>query len=287
MVRRGSNADFIKNGAVQFILIFLIVPPAVFLTACNVDLFGIFASSSLEERLLSRNDFTLLKAEETRNITLGEEYSFLVLSDAHIENQDADGLEKLKEAASGSSFVVFLGDITQFGDYADLQIFIHIAKELSVPCYPVIGNHDVYFSNWAAYKELIGSSSYKVSADSAAIFFLDSANGTLGSMQLKWLNQELLGLKEQKKRVFVFTHTNLFVKSLFDHVQWKDDRERAKIISVLKDKCDVFFMGHVHREMFQKIAGVEFVTLDDYKSSKTYVKFFVTPAGFRREVKKL
>ena len=271
----------------------LAVSAAVGAASCNVDVLGLFASRDLDSRLLARNEFVLLQQEsallgyDVLNTDFGETYSFLALSDTHIENENTDGLERLAEAVrtSGAAFVVFLGDNTQNGRRQDVQVFIDIALSLGVPCYPVLGNHDIYFDNYLVWKELIGSSSYRAGAGDTLLLVFDSANGMAGGMQLDWIESELK--RSAARHVFVFTHTNLFVESLTDIVQWTDNRERARLISLLRGR-DVFMLsGHVHRQLIRKTGGTTFISLEDYKQHKTYAQFFVRPDGVSYVFKKL
>jgi predicted phosphodiesterase len=264
--------DFLK----MFFAIF--VCSAFSLSGCNNDFFGLFGSSDLDTRWQERNTFNFL-SESDRNISLGDDYSFIVLSDTHIINGNAWGLEKLKDAIDGDvKFVVITGDITQSGKREDIKKFIEIAQSLEVPCYPVIGNHDVFFGNWPEWKELIGSSSYRVEGGSAALLFLDSANAYFGDKQLDWLEGEL---KKDNGRVFVFSHVNLFVKSITDGQHFTDTRERARVISLLNGRCDAMFMGHVHRRIVNELAGVQYITTEDYWHNATYCQVWVSKDKIR------
>ncbi|MDR0998401.1 MAG: metallophosphoesterase [Treponema sp.] len=261
-----------------------------FLPACDVDLVGLFASSEPDERFEARNTFHYL-TETERRLTLPGEYSFIVVSDTHIEGGDAHGLEKIRDAAVAGrdAFVVITGDITQNGRREDLRKFIEIAESLrmsGIPCYPVIGNHDVYFNNWSNWRDLIGSSTYRVDSplSSTTLFVLDSANGSFGKDQVDWLRGEL---KSAKSHVFIFTHTNLFTEKVTDREQLTDNRERARLLSLLDSRCDIVFSGHVHSRIVRKAGGVNYISLEDYRDHRTYCRVYVRPSGVSWEFKEL
>jgi 3',5'-cyclic AMP phosphodiesterase CpdA len=259
---------------------------ALFLEACSLDVFGFFGSTDLDERLRDKDTFNFL-SDADRNLSLGDEYSFIVVSDTHIENGDAHGLEQLAQViGEDDAFVVITGDITQFGRRKDIQKFIEIARSLKVPCYPVIGNHDIFFGNWQEWKDLIGSSSYRIGSpdSSTTLFILDSVNATFGNAQLNWLEREL---KNANPRVFVFTHTNLLVRTPGDLVQLTDARERTRFMNILKDRSDAVFMGHLHNRVERKLGGVQYITLEDYRDNRTYCRVYVSPGAFRYVFKKL
>jgi 3',5'-cyclic AMP phosphodiesterase CpdA len=240
---------------------------------------GLFVSNDWDSRFSERDTFNFLSAED-RNLALGNTYSFIVLSDTHIDEGDAHGLEKLASLIEDAAFVVITGDITQNGARKDVQKFIDIAKTFGVPCYPVLGNHDIYFNRWHIWKELIGSSCYRIDSpdSSTTLFILDSANASFGAPQLSWLDQELASAKS---RVFVFTHTNVFVESAIDIQQLTDIRERAKIMSLLSGRCDAMFMGHVHKRIIKEVNTVQYITIEDFRSTKTYCRVYVSPEGLR------
>jgi predicted phosphodiesterase len=257
-----------------------------FLSACNVDILGLFYSSDLDERLAERDNFRFL-TEAQRSLSLGNNYSFIVLTDTHIEDGDAYGLEGLKDVIAGNSqirFVVVLGDITQYGSRTDMFKFIDVSRSFAVPCYPVIGNHDVYFNNWPVWKDHIGSTRYKINGDGTTLFILDSANAFFGMEQLNWLQREI---KNTSGRVFVFTHSNLFVNDPTDIQQLSDMNERARIMSILKNKCDIMFMGHSHERRENEAGNVKYVNIEGFRDTKGYCLVSVTSAGVSYSFKKL
>ena len=265
----------------------LLLGGVFFLNGCNIDLLGLFGSTDLNDRLAERNNFIFL-TEDKRTLSLGDEYSFIVLTDTHIENGNAHGLEKIKNVIEGSDenieFVVIVGDITQYGSAQDLQLFIDIADSFELPCYPVIGNHDIFFSNWPEWKKMIGSTSYRINGDEITLFIMDSANAYFGNDQLNWLEREL---KSASGRIFVFSHANLFVNNLTEIQQFTDTKERARIISILRDKCDIMFMGHSHQGSINKAGNTLYIGMEDFKSKKTYCIVSVSITGVSYKFEKL
>jgi predicted phosphodiesterase len=270
----------VKSG-IGKIIFFLPIAVFLFTAGCNIDLLGLFLSNDLEERLRSKDTFNFLKPEEL-NTSFGSEYSFMVLTDTHIENGNTWGLENIapvaEDAANNIKFIVFLGDITQTGSAQDIQTFIDFANTLSMPVYPVIGNHDIYFNNWNVYRDKIGSTRYKVKGGGTTLFILDSANSFFGKEQLDWLEMELRSLNANE-RVFVFTHSALLIEGPLRIQQLTDTRERARIKSILQDRCDIMFMGHSHRRLIYTAGNVKYINIEDFKKTRTYCIVTVTPSG--------
>jgi 3',5'-cyclic AMP phosphodiesterase CpdA len=248
------------------------------LDSCTVNLFGLLGATDLDERLSARDTFNYLTPAD-RALSLPATYSFLVVSDTHIKDGDAFGLERLKDVIIGSDeFVVITGDITDNGSKKDIQKFMEIGDSFGIPCYPVIGNHDIYFGSWSNWKELIGSTCYRVDSPSSttSLFFLDTANAFLGADQLDWLAN---GLQNAKQHVFVFTHANFFVENMADIQQQTDFRERARALSLLKGRCDAMFSGHVHKHIEKTVGGVRYITNEKFRREHTYFRVTVSPSG--------
>ena len=253
---------------------FLLICSLFALNSCNNDIFGMFGSNDLSKRWQARNKFNFLTPAERNLATLGDTYSFIVLADTHIDDKNDLKLDKLKAVIEKSAidgdeikFVVISGDVTQKGERKEINKFIKQAGELGIPCYPVAGNHDVYFGNWPEWEKLIGSTIYRIDGGNTTLLILDSATGFFGNKQLDWLEKEL---KTAGERVFVFTHYNVFVKSPTDIQQLTDIRERARLTSILKDKCDIMFMGHLHKHIENKLGGVEYLAIEDYRDKAAY-----------------
>jgi len=252
---------------------------------CENDLLGIFGSNDFVKRWEVRNSFKFLSNDDL-NMDFGDTYSFIVIADTHISDKNDLRLPKLKDVidADDIKFIVFCGDVTQKGTKSEVKKFMDAAAFLEVPCYPVAGNHDVYFGNWPVWEKEIGSTIYRVNGGDTTLFILDSATGFFGSKQLDWLENEL---KSAEKNVFAFTHCNFFVKGTGDIQQLTDVRERARITSILKDKCDIMFMGHLHKEIYNKLGGVEYLAIEDYRDKAAYCLVEVTPDGVKWKTKYL
>ena len=272
--------DFLKKPFKK--LIFTACAVVLCFSGCTVDLLGLFGSNDLSVRFKERNNLKYIKSKGWESLSLGSnEYSFLIVSDTHIENGDAFGLERIKNVILGDNtikFAAFTGDITQCAEKKDFNKFFEIADSLGIPCYPVIGNHDVYFNNWDNWKNLIGSTCYRIDDDAgwATLLILDTANGSFGDDQLNWLKKQL---KTAKGRVFAFTHTNFFVDNPTDIQQLTDPRERAKVCSMLKGRCDTMFTGHLHSRVINDVGGVHYLCIEDFRVSKAYCVVSVSPNG--------
>ena len=265
----------------------IIICTAFFISACSNDIFGFFSSTDLEERLKEKNNFKFIN--EMHSLygapALGSDFSFIVLADTHIENGNSFGFDNLKNIiTSDIAFVVVNGDITQSGYRWDFEKFIEIAKDMGVPCYPVIGNHDIYFGNWPVWRDLIGSTNYRINTGGATLFILDSANAFFGREQLDWLEREL---NTAQGRVFVFSHMNFYSDNLLKVHQFSDTRERARAVSILRNRSEAVFMGHSHFRDIRETGNVKYITMEDFRKNGVYCLVNVSSSGISYEFKKL
>jgi len=269
---------------------FLLVIIFCFTTGCNEDLLGFFVSTDLDERLPEKDNLKFLVENGWATMPpLGSEYSFIVLTDTHIEDGKDFGLKNLANiivANNAIKFVVVVGDITQYGSAGDIDTFIEIAGSFGVPCYPVIGNHDIYFGNWSVWKEKIGSTCYRINDEggAATLFILDTANAFYGKEQLDWLEGEL---KSAQGHVFVFSHSNLFVNGPAGIEQTTDIRERARIVSILRNRCSIMFMGHLHKRVINETGNVRYISIEDFNTTKIYCLVTVSNSGITCQFNKL
>jgi 3',5'-cyclic AMP phosphodiesterase CpdA len=244
-----------------------------FLSSCELDVLGIFVSEDLDKRLKYASEFNFVK-DEWRSLKVGDNYNFIVVSDTHIIGSNAHKFENLKNHINGAKFVVVTGDITQSGTSEELNRFIEISESLGVPCFPVIGNHDIYFNdhNWHGK---IGSTRYRIDTDTSTLFILDSANAFFGEEQIAWFESEL---KTAKPDTFIFTHDNFFTDNIPNpqRQQFTNYLERSLFISLLNEKCKAVFSGHIHKRVINHIKNTDYVTLEDFIGHKVICRVFVS-----------
>ena len=264
------------------------------LAACRQDLFGFINPTDLNRRLEEKDSYKFLTPAELspadNAADWGSSFSFVVVADIHIENEETYKLEALmnkiaagqitaKGAAKDIKFVVLAGDISQGGYRSELEKFIRAVEPVraaGIPCYPVIGNHDIFFNNWRIWRELIGSTRYRVDGGGATLFVLDSANAFFGTEQLDWLDAEIT---KTTGHVFVFSHGNLFVQNPTGVQQISDVRETARICSMLKNRCAAMIMGHSHERCVKETGGVQYIAVESLRDNKTYCVISVDGSG--------
>jgi 3',5'-cyclic AMP phosphodiesterase CpdA len=259
------------------------------LSSCELDFLGTFYSTDLDERLDAANSFPYLDnhtysdATPWRNeLQVGTSgYSFIFFSDVHIDKDSNSRLEEMAGKIGSAKFIVIGGDITQSGERGEIERFITITESFGVPVYPVLGNHDIFFGNWSEWRELIGSSRYRVDGDDGqtSIIILDTANSVIGADQFNWLEQQL---SSARAHTFIFTHANIFTASnpIHSTAGLADTRERARLVSMLNSaRVKNCFTGHAHFRIVRRAGSCEYVSIEDYKSNHTFLRVTVSASG--------
>lgn len=234
-----------------------------------------------------QSQFTLRTPEQNTRFPLNAEllpalpetYSFVVISDIHLKKNDKRMLEQLQYAfIKGDAFLVCVGDLTASGSKEDVQEFLKIIDTIPVPCYPIIGNHDIYRHNWPVWQELIGETVYRIDTGSTTLLMLDSANGLLGKNQLDWFEQQLTSTN---KHVFVFSHCNFFVHRRIAFQQFPNFAERNRFIKICKDKVDAVFTGHSHHRYSHIAENVLYVNMEDFRDKGIFCRVHVSAQKFQ------
>jgi predicted phosphodiesterase len=198
------------------------------------------------------DDYTIEVVPEEKEI---KEWQFYVLSDQHSGYKTY--IPQLKEILStDSEFVVWNGDIVNWGFPTEYMIASAIAQSYPIPVYATIGNHDAWNEGTKYYSKYFGPNYYSFEYRDVLFIFLDTSQGVLGSSQLDWLESELEGWSERK--VFIFSHMSPIdtVQGRYDTSELIDPELSRTMHSKAESdylvqlmgmyQVDAFFSGHSH-----------------------------------------
>jgi hypothetical protein len=189
-------------------------------------------------------------------------FTFLAVGDLHISNGDTTRLRNILQAASdeGDSFAVFLGDIVDSGNPADVKAFQEAVSDLGWDgkVFPVIGNHDIFNDGWEAYKNVNGPSHYSLTVGNSKFIAIDTADGGMGQLQEQWLLAELQ--KARPANLFLLSHYPAVTPGMRTYLKLADEAEAARLMHwATKYKVTAWLAAHYHSYLKGTIEGVDYL----------------------------
>ncbi len=225
-----------------------------------VSLLGCVSKTFYDQRFQDSNSLT--PPVTSVSVPDSQNYTFAIVGDLHIGNQDTTRFQQILSMASseGDSFIVLLGDNVDQGDQADFQAFQAALSSSSFNNKAVIaiGNHDIFNDGWTYYKQVVGPSHYTFTAGNAKFIILDTADGTVGSDQTDWLKAQLAQPKPQL--LFLVSHYLPVVPGVQTYLRLSDDSEALHMMNLASNNgVNAWLGGHYHSYLVGGAAGVTYV----------------------------
>ena len=229
---------------------------------------------------------------------------FVQVTDAHFSSGNPYTETVLKKTVKdintldGISFVVFSGDNIDVSGEKDLNLFLDIIKDLKIPYYIVIGNHDVYKSGGISkvqYIDIIkrhnffyrpSKPNYVFKRGEFVFVVVDGAKETIPGpggyfrpATLAWLDKQLT--KYKRNNVIIIQHfpllTNVGGKS---HRVYKVE-DYMEVLNK-HDNVIAVISGHYHTNKEQMENGVYHIITPSLLSTSNPYKIIdiVTTKGF-------
>lgn len=184
--------------------------------------------------------------------------------------------------------LITAGEISAYGDVDDMDFASLVGvldrygvdlltdDDIQYPFFPVVGNHDITHDGWALFTTIFRSSTYEFTVKVGEgvydqYIFLDSANGTLGKIQIDAIEDGMLRTHGINVRhTFVFTHTNIFRPSSNEFASTYAREEGYYILKKLAEwNTTIAFYGHVHKWDDRWFGGVRHLTLDSMSEANS------------------
>jgi len=250
------------------------------LNACDrLDIPGMIINrSDTEERVADWLDYNAQHGMPVFN-NVPDNYCFYSCSDSHI-NDDNSRLKAYITAERNdpeAMFSIIAGDIAnEQGDRSFVLCEEAMGYDPSQqaendPCFPIIGNHDVYFDCAEHFKNHFHTSTYAVTVNTVSgykdlFLFLDSGNGTHGRRQLDWLEVQL-SHRTEYRHCFVISHNWLF-RTTYNYTttpaaNLPEDEQYAFMDLMSRNDVDMVIMGHFHHRETQHFNHVTYVMTDN------------------------
>lgn len=217
-----------------------------------------------------------------------DEYTVYVCTDSHITRKTHKNLDYFIDtynAAAAPKLAIHLGDLIDAQkNFACADSVLRLANDR---WFITPGNHDIYFKQWPIYRSYFHSSVYWFDTNNGSkkldlFICLDTAEGTLGTKQMKWL-RELLEKKSKEgyRRIIVFTHTHFWkLDDSQGHTSNFSLEETYELATLLAQyKVAYVWSGHQHARQSVLFRGVNYLVLDATKDSEKGQSFMTVQMG--------
>lgn len=286
---------------------YLIFAAAAFvaLTAgCNrLDMVGMFINrSDTEERV---NDWLNYNEQFGEPVfeNVPDNYRVYSCSDSHYSDRDDvtpqgenDRVFNFVTAERNDSCAVFsiiAGDLAnESGEtpYIMIENSIRYNAERQIkndPCFPIVGNHDVYYDCAKFYKQHFHTSTYSVTVKTVGghqdlFLFLDSGNGTHGKRQMDWL-EDKLSHRDEYRNCVVVSHCWLF-RTSYNYTttpaaNLPEDEQYAFMDLMSDNNVSLVVMGHFHACEQRQFNGVTYVMIDNLNEETDAPSYLILNCG--------
>lgn len=267
-------------------------------TSCNrLDIPGMIINrSDTEERVADWLDWNAQHDPFVID-SVPDTYNFYSCSDSHLNDDNSRLVAYITAERNDpqAAFSAIVGDIAnESGErpYAlcdSAMLFDAMTQAKNDPCFPIIGNHDVYFDCAEHYKNYFHTSTYTLTVKTLGghqdlFLFLDSGNGTHGSRQLEWLESQLAN-RNQYRHCFVISHNWLF-RTSYNYTttpaaNLPEDEQYAFMNLMSSNEVDMVVMGHFHYTDAKFFNGVQYVMTDNLNEDKEKASYMVVTCGDR------
>lgn len=214
-------------------------------------------------------------------------FCFAHLSDFQLQDQHTQDLEPIRAALRSidgvtPAFVVVTGDLSEYAWVDEWRLYKSLEALLTVPVYPVPGNHDAYGDPFlVSYRALIGPPNYTFDFLGHLFVGLDSTTprltqGTLDEPQLNWLEGVLRDAEGRARTVTLYSHhgpvqhPETYADPIFYKLGGPEIpglpllRDRDKVFErIAKHPVTMYLSGHEHLNWAERRNSTWFIITGD------------------------
>ena len=249
------------------------------LTACHDDALSILDMKSpcVDERFWESMVYTANQRCADTIYAHSEQYNVYVCTDSHLDTTTYNlrGFIKEYHADTLCPFAIHLGDYMRYKggmgriEEAYTDPTLHTSGKVDTAFF-CLGNHDLFFTQWYYFKQLWHRSVYSfvVLTPSGArdeYICLDTAGGTLGAKQLKWLKELLAEIITQPVRhLIIYSHNNLFrMDNMSNDCSTLPLEETMMLLNLMRSYgVEQYWSGHDHCREVVNYMGTDCVVVD-------------------------
>lgn len=263
----------------------------------RLDMVGMFAGSSpnIDQRWEVSQAYNQQAGFATIN-ALTDDYHVYVCTDTHIHKTRTrwEHFIKSYRADMLCPVAVHLGDVidatTDF-EYVEDALERHPLSQIlpykTDTLMAVCGNHDIYFKQWETFIKAFKTSTYyfvvQTPLGKQDLFVVyDSADGTVGSKQLKWLETTLQWADTQNFRhIVACSHTHFFKRDGSQgHTSNFTIEETYALLNLFTEHgVDMLWSGHDHAREITQVKGLTSIVVDSMKDEDKEPYYMLVTMG--------
>ena len=267
----------------------------VIFAACErLDMVGMFAGSSptIDERWEESMAYNQEAGFDTL-YAVAEDYHLYVCTDTHITKKRNRWEHFIASYRADKLCPVAV----HLGDIIDAKTDVAYVEEALAPqmgvtnkhdtLMAVCGNHDIYFQLWEKFLRVFKTSTYyfvvQTPAGKQDLFIVyDSADGTVGSKQLQWLESTLKWADTQNFRhIVACTHTHFFKRDGSQgHTSNYTIEETYALLNLLtQHNVKMVWSGHDHSREITQVKGMTCIVVDSMTEHDEHPYYMLVTMG--------
>lgn len=267
----------------------------VIFAACErLDMVGMFAGSSptIDERWEESMAYNQEAGFDTL-YAVAEDYHLYVCTDTHITKKRNRWEHFIASYRADKLCPVAV----HLGDIIDARTDVAYVEEALAPqmegtnkhdtLMAVCGNHDIYFQLWENFLRVFKTSTYyfvvQTPSGKQDLFIVyDSADGTVGSKQLQWLENTLKWADTQNFRhVVACTHTHFFKRDGSQgHTSNYTIEETYALLNLFtQHNVKMVWSGHDHSREITQVKGMTCIVVDSMTEHDEHPYYMLVTMG--------
>lgn len=183
-----------------------------------------------------------------------EPYKVATMADIQTALPIVDDVFRAISAVPDLRFVVAMGDITERGEIAELDLFERQLQTLTIPFYTTIGNHELWAPPERFY-DRYGRASFHFDFKGAAFTFVDSGDAGLDPIVEDWLDAWLAASRD-RTHIFL-THVPPLDPFGGRYGSFRSAEDARRLLArLVEGNIDLTLYGHIHTYIKYENAGI-------------------------------
>lgn len=274
--------------------LWILVCGVIFAACERLDMVGMFAGSSptIDERWEESMAYNQEAGFDTL-YAVAEDYHLYVCTDTHITKKRNRWEHFIASYRADKLCPVAV----HLGDIIDARTDVAYVEEALAPqmegankhdtLMAVCGNHDIYFQLWEKFLRVFKTSTYyfvvQTPLGKQDLFIVyDSADGTVGSKQLQWLENTLKWADTQNFRhIVACTHTHFFKRDGSQgHTSNYTIEETYALLNLFtQHNVKMVWSGHDHSREITQVKGMTCIVVDSMTEHDEHPYYMLVTMG--------